>query len=117
MFLSAIALAFAAGWGVRGGRAAAPLRVETERTLAVRVTALPAPTPTPEREKINVNTAGVEELMTLPGIGAKRAADIVHDREVNGPYRIPEDITRIKGIGEETLGECIEYITAGEAEP
>ena len=53
--------------------------------------------------------------MTLPGIGEKRAADIIADRETNGPYRFPEDITRVKGIGEETLAELIDDITVEDA--
>ena len=62
-------------------------------------------------EKVNLNTATARELETLPGIGEKRAADIVADREANGPFRIAEDITRVKGIGEGTLAGLIDYIT------
>ena len=60
---------------------------------------------------MNLNTATARELETLPGIGEKRAADIVADREANGPFRIAEDITRVKGIGEGTLAGLIDYIT------
>ncbi len=52
--------------------------------------------------------------MTLPGIGEKRAADIIADREENGPFRFVEEITRVKGIGEETLAELIDYVTVEE---
>lgn len=114
ILLSALFLAFTAGWFLRGADSAQPLRVETQRVLEVTVTALPAPTEEPEREKVNINTAGVEELKSLPGIGEKRAADIIAEREGNGPYRFPEDITRVKGIGEETLADLLEYITTGE---
>ena len=114
ILLSALFLAFTAGWFLRGADSAQPLRVETQRVLEVTVTALPAPTEEPEREKVNINTAGVEELKSLPGIGEKRAADIIAEREENGPYRFPEDITRVKGIGEETLADLLEYITTGE---
>ena len=51
---------------------------------------------------------------TLPGIGEKRAADIVADRAANGPYRYPEDLTRVSGIGEETLAGLLGQITTGE---
>ena len=67
--------------------------------------------PLRESFRVDLNTAGVDELMTLPGIGEKRAADIVADREANGPFRIAEDITRVKGIGEGTLAGLIDYIT------
>ena len=53
--------------------------------------------------RVNVNTAGLEELMTLPGIGEVRARAIIDDREQTGPFRYPEDLTRVKGIGEGIL--------------
>ncbi len=62
-------------------------------------------------ESVNINTATAEQLQALPGIGAKRAQDIVADRAANGPFRIPEDLMRVSGIGEGTLSEILEYIT------
>ena len=62
-------------------------------------------------DKVNINTASAEELDALPGIGAQRAADIIADREANGPFRIPEDLTRVPGIGEGILDGLIDYIT------
>lgn len=108
---AAMVLAFTAGWFLRGSRTARPLTVESQRTLTVTVTAYPSPTPEAEIVKLNINTATQEELMTLPGIGEKRAADIVDDRTRNGPFRFPEDITRINGIGEDTLAGLLDYIT------
>ena len=52
-----------------------------------------------------------EELETLPGIGEVRARAIVADREANGPFRIVEDLTRVKGIGEGTLAGLMDYVT------
>lgn len=105
-------LSFSAGWFFHSRTLAQPLRVETERTLEETVLALPAPTAavTGAPGRVNVNTAGEEELQTLPGIGPKRAADIVADREKNGPYRFPEDLLRVPGIGTETLAGLEEYI-------
>lgn len=115
VLIASLFVAFTAGWFLRGASQAQPIRVETERTLKAEaaVTALPAPAPEPERASIDLNTASAEELQTLPGIGEKRAADIVADREKNGPYSFPEEITRIKGIGEETVAELLEYVTVG----
>ena len=62
-------------------------------------------------EKININTAQLEELTALPGIGEKRARDIIAYRTQNGPFRIPEDLTRVSGIGEGILEGLIDYIT------
>ncbi len=49
---------------------------------------------------ININTADVEELSTLPGIGASRAQDIIRYRETNGEYQSIEDIMQVSGIKE-----------------
>ena len=45
------------------------------------------------------NSAPVEELRRLPGIGPAKSAAIVEDRERNGGYRTPDDLTRVPGIG------------------
>ena len=62
---------------------------------------------------ININTANADELQTLPGIGPELARCIVEDRQLNGPFTIPENIIRVKGIGQETLEEILNYITVG----
>lgn len=111
ILLSALFLSFTAGWFLRGNAGGEPLRVDTQRTLEASALSLPGPAATPEAKKININTADAAQLQTLPGIGEKRAEDIVADREANGPYRFPEELTRVKGIGEETLAGLIEYIT------
>lgn len=49
---------------------------------------------------VDLNRAGKEELMTLPGIGEKKAEDILAYREANGAFHSIEEITRISGIKE-----------------
>lgn len=98
-----------------GARQAEPYRVDVQTPAASESSApAPAPSPPPDGapdEKLDINTATAEELEGLPGIGEKRAQDIIADREQNGPFRIPEDITRVKGIGEGTLAGLIDLIT------
>ncbi len=113
ILLTVAFLAFTAGWFLRAANLAQPLRVETQRELETAPIALPAPTETPERGKVDLNTAGLEELRALPGIGEKRAADIIAEREANGPFRYPEDLTRVSGIGEGTVEALLDYVTVG----
>ena len=64
--------------------------------------------------KTNINTASLEELISLSGIGEGRAADIITYREENGDFSGIEDIMQVSGIGEKTFEEIKEQITVGE---
>ena len=56
-----------------------------------------------EETKINLNSADRNELMSLPGIGEKRADDIIELREKKGGFRRVEEIMEIPGIGEKLM--------------
>ena len=49
---------------------------------------------------VNINTAGADELDTLPGVGPATAQAIIEERESGGPFASIEDIQRVSGIGE-----------------
>ena len=48
---------------------------------------------------LNVNQASAQDLVALPGVGPKIAQEIVDYRTVHGPYKRPEDLLPINGIG------------------
>lgn len=62
---------------------------------------------------ININTAGIEELDTLPGIGPSKAAAIVSYREEHGIFTTTADIQNVSGIGASTYAEIAPLITVG----
>ena len=62
--------------------------------------AVATPEVVPEDGRININTAGVEELTTLKGVGESRANAIIAFREEHGSFENPEDIMQIAGIKE-----------------
>ncbi len=68
--------------------------------FADEVVAIPMVAAEPESEvgPVNINTADVSRLMSLPGIGEKKAGDIIAYREKNGPFRNAEDIMKVPGI-------------------
>lgn len=64
-----------------------------------------------EEGLVNINTASAEELCTLPGIGASRAADIVRYREKNGAFQTKEDIMKVSGIKQNAYDKLCDRIT------
>ncbi len=53
--------------------------------------------------QVNINTAGIEELTALSGIGEKKAKAIINYRKKNGKFKSVSDLTNVKGIGEGTV--------------
>ena len=49
--------------------------------------------------KVNINTATVEELKTLKGVGEKKAEAIIEYRKKNGSFKTKEDLMKVRGIG------------------
>jgi competence protein ComEA len=64
-----------------------------------------------EAEMININTASVEELTNLKGVGEKYAEAIVQYRDAHGPFEDPQDIINVPGIGQKTFEANKDKIT------
>lgn len=112
--LTALAVAFMAGWFLCRQHDARQAFVPPAAQPAVSQAVSPAPSPDSGAdvpEKININTATAQELTALPGIGEKRAADIVAFREANGPFPVPEALTDVPGIGQATFEQIAGRIT------
>ncbi len=60
--------------------------------------------------KVNINTATLEELNKLDGIGPATAQKIIDYREANGLFKKPEDIMNVSGIGEGKFGNIEDKI-------
>lgn len=60
---------------------------------------------------INLNTCTAQELMSIDGIGEKKASDIIEYRDYLGGYTSVEQIKNIKGIGEGTYEKVAPYLT------
>lgn len=64
-----------------------------------------------EDELININTASLEELDSLPGIGPSIAQRIIDYRDENGPFATIDDILNVSGIGPSTFDQIKGLIT------
>lgn len=62
------------------------------------------------QEGVNINTADVQELTKLKGIGVKKAEAIVAWRKENGNFQTVDQLLEVKGIGEATLAANRENI-------
>jgi len=64
-----------------------------------------------EAEKVNINTASVEELSQLSGLGAAISERIIAHRDAHGPFEVKEELLQIKGIGRSRFAELEGKIT------
>ena len=65
---------------------------------------------TSKEGKVNINTATVEELKTLKGVGEKKAEAIIEYRKKNGSFKTKEDLMKVRGIGKKLFESFEERI-------
>jgi competence protein ComEA len=64
---------------------------------------------------VDLNSATVEALIRIPGIGEVMAQRIVDWREEHGPFRRAEDLIKVKGVGEKTFDKLRPYVKVGKS--
>ncbi len=63
-----------------------------------------------EEHRISINSADLEDLCQLPGIGPNTAERIIEYRNEYGLFQNLEDLKQVKGIGEKKLASLLDYI-------
>ena len=93
---------------VDGSKIEVPRRGEAATIVAGE---LPSSSATPASSVIDLNSADVTQLETIPGIGPVRAAAIVQHRDENGPFASVDALLDVSGIGPATLESMRAYVT------
>ena len=71
----------------------------------------------PPAQQINLNTATIAELESLPGVGANTAKSIIDFRKHSGPFQRVEDLLAIKGISKTKFEKLRPYVTVASTPP
>lgn len=64
---------------------------------------------------VDINSATVEQLDVLKGVGPAKAKAIVEYRTKNGPFKSVDDLEKVKGFGKKTVDGLRAEVTAGGA--
>ena len=92
----------------QSSKAAAPVKSSSSRGAAASAKARAT-----AANPVNLNSASVAQLQTLPGIGASTAQRILEYRQKNGTFKKIEELMNVKGIGEKSFLKLKPLITVG----
>lgn len=70
----------------------------------------------PPAAPVDINKAGVQELMTIPGVGPAKAQAIVSHRTAT-PFASTDELVNVKGIGEKMYAKIAPFVTVSGANP
>lgn len=109
------------GWGVVDASAGPSAQDETtellERSRALAADRQERDRPLAPSERVDPNRAPAAEIDRLPGVGPATARAVVASRERDGPFRRPEDLTRVRGVGPATLARIRPHLDFSEPAP
>lgn len=87
-----------------------PKTTLTTTTKLIETTTTQITTKHQENNKVNINTASLEELITLNGLGESKAKSIIEYRTNNGLFNTIEDLLNVKGIGQKIFEGIKDFI-------
>jgi competence protein ComEA len=99
--MTRILMAAILGIAVSATAANAQSKATTSKAAATATAAAP----------VNLNTATVEQLATIPGVGPKMAERIIDYRQKNGGFKKVEDLMNVSGVGEKSFLKMKPLIT------
>ncbi|MBQ7768469.1 MAG: ComEA family DNA-binding protein [Oscillospiraceae bacterium] len=98
--------------GVFLGRNANKVYIQIQDIQTIQTS--PATTRPPESlGKININTADLEQLQLLPGIGESLAQRILDYRAEHGDFKSTEELMNVSGIGEKKFDNIKNFVIIG----
>ena len=99
--MTRILMAAILGVAVSAATASAQNKATTPKAAATATATAP----------VNLNTATVEQLATIPGVGPKMAERIIDYRQKNGGFKKVEDLMNVSGVGEKSFLKMKPLIT------
>jgi competence protein ComEA len=98
---------------IPGGQAQGASTPSGGSAFTVIQTPRPTATPSSQGDLIDINTATLAELQSLPNIGPTTAQNIINYRNQHGPFAAIEDVMNVPGVGPATFDQIQDLITVG----